>query len=353
MKIFTPIKINDMWIKNRIMMAPFLTNDALEDGSIQDSQIDYYVERAEGGVGLIMVEGTYVTESRKFSPKCLGIDSDSHIKGLEKLVKKLQPYGAKVAIQIGENLRAQDQKPSVLTVKEIEEVIGRFANAAKRVKEAGFDSVEFHVGHHYTLADFVSRRTNTRDDEYGRTFEGRTKILKEIIERSKEKVGKDYTMMCRINGDEFIVGGNTLKHQQKLAKQLEELGIHALDITCNGRWDDGVDAYAAKRSCPTREWPDAVNMYLAEGIKEAVRIPVIGGGIVSNPETAEKALEQNKCDMVYLGRPLFRDPFWPNKAREGKWDEILGCDFDNYCLQTLRNNERTECKYRAKKKGQT
>lgn len=343
MKMFTPIRINNMWVKNRLMMAPFLTNDALEDGSIQQRQVDYYIERAKGGIGLIMVEGTYVTKARPFSPKCLGIASDQQTPALKKLVQQVKSYGAKIAIQIGENLNVEKKKPSDFTIDEVYGIINNYVDATIRVRDAGFDAVEYHVGHHYTLADFLSKRTNTRQDEFGKNLEGRMKIVVEIVERSKEKVGKDYTMMCRINGDEFIVGGNTLKDSQTLAKRLEQIGIHGLDITCDGRWDDGVDGYAAKRSCPTREWPDAVNIYLAEGIKEAVRIPVIGGGIISHPEVGEKVLQQNKCDMVYLGRPLFRDPYWPAKAKEGRWDEILVCKFCNYCLKTVRENKRVEC----------
>lgn len=343
MKMFTPIKINNMWVKNRLVMAPFLTNDALEDGSLQQRQIDYYVERAKGGIGLIIVEGAYVTPNRKFSPKCLGIDNDTLIPTYKEFVKQLQYFGAKVAIQIGENLYIEKLKPSDLAVKEIYEIIDNFVNATIRVREAGFDAVEFHAGHRYTLADFLSKRTNTRQDEFGKTIEGRFKTIAEVIERSKEKVGKDYTMMCRINGDEFVVGGNTLKDSQIIAKRLEKIGIHALDITANGKWDDGTEAYGAKRATPTAEWPNAVNIYLAEGIKEVVRIPVIGGGKISHPEIAEKILQEGKVDMVYLGRPLFRDPYFPIKAKEGRWDEILECKFCNYCSKNLRENKRTEC----------
>jgi 2,4-dienoyl-CoA reductase-like NADH-dependent reductase (Old Yellow Enzyme family) len=343
MKMFTPIKVNNIWIKNRLVMAPFLTNDALDDGSIQQRQIDYYVERAKGGIGLIIVEGTYVTPNRKFSPKCLGIDNDALIPTFKEFVGQLRSFDVKVAIQIGEDLDEENLKVSDLTVSEIHKIIDNFVNATDRVRKAGFDAVEFHLGHHYTLANFLSKRTNTRRDEFGQTIDGRMKIVTMIVEKSKERVGKDFTMICRINGDEFLVGGNTLKDSQIIAKGLEEIGIHALDITANGRWDEGMEAYAAKRACPTTEWPDAVNIYLAEGIKEVVRIPVIGGGKISHPQIAEKVLLANKADMVYLGRPLLRDPYFPVKAKDGRWDEILECKFCNYCAKTMRENKRVEC----------
>lgn len=150
-EIFTPIQINKMWIKNRIVMAPFLTNDALEDGSIGQRQIDYYLERAKGGIGLIIVEGAHVTASRKFSPKSLGIDSDYLIPRYKEFVKQLKSFGAKVAIQIGENLHSRELKPSDLSVEKIYKIISNFVDATARVREAGFDAVEFHLGHSYTL----------------------------------------------------------------------------------------------------------------------------------------------------------------------------------------------------------
>lgn len=353
MKLFTPIQINKMWIKNRLVLAPCLTNNANEDGTLKEGQIDYYEERAEGGIGLIIVEGAYVTGARKFSPKCIGVDSDHQIPGLKKLVERIKPYGAKVAIQIGENLKLAEKKPADLTVEEIQEIIDNFVSAAARVKEAGFDAVEFHMCHSFTLADFVSRAANKREDEYGRGFEGRMKIVSEIVERSKEKVGKNYTMMCRVNGDEFLVGGNTLKDSQMISKRLEELGVHAVDVSCGGRFEDSPEThdysspevgYSASRTCPTPAWPEATNIYLAEGIKKAVRIPVIGGGRITHPSIAEKVIEENKTDLVYLARALFRDPYFPIKAQEGRWDAIQTCKGCNHCLETLCANQRVECK---------
>jgi 2,4-dienoyl-CoA reductase-like NADH-dependent reductase (Old Yellow Enzyme family) len=259
----------------------------------------------------------------------------------------------KVAVQIAESLKAEELKPADLTIDEILKIIDNFVKATLRAREAGFDAVEFHAAHHYTLADFISKKTNTRRDNFGKNFEGRMKILLEIIAKSKEKVGNDYTIICRINGDEFIVGGNTLKDAQFIAKRLEEIGIHAIDVSCNGKWDEGIDAYSANRICPTKEWPNGANIHLSEGIKKVVRIPVIGGGLISHPEIAETILEENKCDLVYLGRPLFRDPYWPIKAKEGRWGEILECKFCNFCLKLLRSNKKVECKYRSKGRQNT
>ena len=355
MKLFTPIQINNIWLKNRLVLAPLLTNYANDDGTLKAEQISYYEERAKGGVGLLVIEGAHVNKMRKFSPKSIGVDSDCQIPRLKELVERIHSCGAKVAIQIGENLDAEEKTVENLTIGEIEEIIDHFVNAACRVKEAGFDVVEFHLCHCYTLANFISKLANKRKDEYGSGFEGRMKIVTEIVKRSKEKVGKNYTMMCRINGDEFVVGGNTLKDSRMIAKRLEGLGIHAIDISCGGRFEDAPKSddsdsvkmgYSDSRCVPTRAWPEAVNIGLAEGIKEVVRIPVIGGGKITNPGTAEKVLQENKTDLVYLGRALYRDPHFPKKAQEGRWDEINECISCNHCLEGLytKPDERVECK---------
>lgn len=351
-----------MWIKNRLVYAPCCINAALEDGLMSQEIIDHYVEIAKGGVGLIIVEGTCVTEGRNIAPKGLSIYSDDHMPGLEKLVKQLSPYKVKVVLQLVENLNWNEMLVTDLPVEEILRIIDNFVNAADRAKKVGFDAVEYHACHGYTLSAFLSKYRNHRDDEFGKGFKGRMKVMEEIIKGSRKKVGNRYPLICRINGDEFLVGGNTAKDAVRIATRLEQIGIQAIDVSC-GRFDEECKqmgklqegqtqtvGYSASRVALTGEWRDGANLYLAETVKEAVNIPVIGGGKVTHPHVAEDALRKNKADMIFLGRPLFRDPYYPKKAEERRWDEIHQCIACNFCVDALMQNKQVKCRFATDRK---
>ncbi len=340
-----------------MVFAPCCINAALEDGRVSQEIIDHYVKIAEGGVGLIIVEGTCVTQGLKIAPKCTALTSDEHMPGLEKLVRQLKRYRVKVAIQLVENLNWNELTITDLSRQEILQMINHFVSATDRAKRIGFDAVEYHACHGYTLSAFLSKYRNHRDDEFGKGFSGRMKVMEEIINGSKEKVGDRYPLICRMNGDEFLVGGNTPKDAGMIARRLEHIGVHAVDVSC-GRFDEECKdvgklsegrtqqvGYSASRVALTDEWPDGANIHLAEFIKTSVHIPVIGGGKITHPHTAESILQQNKADLVFLGRPLLRDPFYPKKAAERRWDEIHQCIACNHCVHMLMENKRVVCRF--------
>lgn len=345
MLLFQPFSLGPLQLRNRLVMAPCGSNTASDEGFPTELQVDYYRQRAQGGLGLIIVEATTVNyERRRRDTKCLGINDDRFIRPLRTLVKKVQDEGARIGIQLVDSLVRIGKKPSDLSKEEVYGIIEDFVQAAARAQQAGFDLVEFHFAHLYTLADFLSRQTNKREDEFGKGFEGRMRIAEEILTRARRQLGSDFVMGCRINGDEFVLGGNTFADSQLIAQRLETLGSNFIDVSAGGRpEEDGSWGYSFSRTIPPREMPDAVNAYLAGGIRNQVNVPVIHAGKIGHPTVAETVLENGQADLIALGRPLLADPFFAKKAAEGRWDEIQVCRFDNGCMVDFRQGQPWTC----------
>jgi len=350
-KLFEKIKVGELELKNRIVMPGMLTNFAAEDCKVSDRHIDYYVERAKGGVGLIIVEATGVDlPVGKGLPRQLGNCSDEFIPGLKRLSQAIKSHGAKVAIQVHHSgLRRPAGGPIVgepvgpsksawspgvlwgreLSVEEIQDLVERFSDAVKRAKDCGFDAVEFHAGHQYLLSEFLSPYSNKRTDAYGGSPEGRMKFLLDIIARTKEKVGDDYSLFCRISGDEYSEAGLTLEDSAEIAWNLEKAGINAINVSVSNTPPGERPARGVMLNCPPMRVPEGCWVHLAAGIKEKVGIPVIAVGRITNPFLAESILEEGKADLVVMGRALIADPELPNKAREGRIDDIRPCIYCN------------------------
>ena len=344
MKLFTPISIGALELKHRMIMVPCGVNMASPDSFISDRQYRYYQRLARGGLALLIVEAAAVRADRKAIPCQVGVYSDTFIPGLQKLVDLIHAEGSLAALQIMDPLMAADKVPSDLTVNEIHQLVEDFAQAARRVREAGFDSVEFHMAHMYALADFLSKKTNTRKDEYGGDLKGRMRIVEEILGRSRELLGSDYPILCRINADEFMVGGNTLLQSRPIAQRLVELGADCIDVSAGGRpGAEGPRSYNAFRTVPTADMPDATNAYLAAAIKKVVSVPVITAGKIGTPDVAEEVLQEGQADLIGLGRPLFADPDFPQKTLEGSWDDIFQCRFCNRCMVLVWKGESVVC----------
>ncbi len=181
------------------------------------------------------------------------------------------------------------------------------------------------------------------------------KIVKEVLARVKAAVGEDFPIGCRLNGDEFILGGNTLQQSRQIAKKLADWGIHYLSVSAGGKFEDGqiydgiawpYSGYSGTRTMPTKDMPDGVNVYLAEDIRKIVSlygIPVFTAGKIPSPELAEAILESSKADLIALGRPLICDPDWPNKTKSYRWHEIVNCKYCGSCTDNDRNFEPVVC----------
>ncbi|MHB1418171.1 MAG: oxidoreductase [Bacillota bacterium] len=352
--MFTETSIGSIKLKNRFVMAPMHTNSATPDRLVSDELINYYRRRALGEVALIIVEMTMVSEeSRTISSgriagaKGLGIFKDDCVPGLKKLVGAVHDTGAKVALQLGDSrLVSSQQKPADLDNDVIRNIINNFVDGAIRTAAAGFDAVELHMAHRYTLSDFLSRRGNQRKDEYGGGVEGRARIATEIISRIKGTLGQEYPVIARINGDDFQPGGNTLLDAVGIARLLVEHGADAIHVSAGGRTEDGGNrSYSCHRQEPGEEFPLGPNVYLAAGVKKALqgRVPVIAVGKILTPEYAEEIISEGQADLVALGRPLLADANFVKKSMEGNSSGINTCITCNNCLMALLKDDRVKC----------
>jgi 2,4-dienoyl-CoA reductase-like NADH-dependent reductase (Old Yellow Enzyme family) len=345
MQLFNPLHIGGVEVPNRLVMAPMLTNYASRDGFVTDALIDYYVARAKGGAGLIIVEAAGVIDLP--GPYLLRIYNDDYVPGLRKLVEALHAEGCMVGLQIVHWLRISSsgyyETPVEVPDEKIGAIIDSLIRGARRTKEAGFDMVEFHGAHSYTLSSFLSLAGNKRKDRYGGSLERRFRIVEEVYKGSREILGDDYPMGIRINGEDFVRGGNTLLHTRQIARKIDELGFDFLDISAGNRFEDGPDGYSKIRGLPDATMPDGVNVYLSADLKKEVSIPVIIAGKICRSDLALEIVSQEKADMVGLGRGVLCDPDIPLKIKEGRGDEIISCKYCNYCFKTIREFKPIEC----------
>jgi 2,4-dienoyl-CoA reductase-like NADH-dependent reductase (Old Yellow Enzyme family)/thioredoxin reductase len=334
------------------------TNYATSDGSITQRHMEYYRERARGGVGLVIVEGAFVHPIGRGASNQISLTDDKKIEGLSKLAKAIHAEGAKAAIQLYHGgrqtssliLRAQPvsasdvpcklvgETPRPLSLEEIEETIEAYAEAARRVKEAGFDFVEIHAAHGYLVNQFLSPATNLRKDKYGGDLTGRTRFLLEIIQRIKEKAGEKFPIICRVNGDDYYEGGLTLADAKKIAQIIEKTGVSAIHVS------GGIYDSANGESTAPMWLPRGFMVPLAQGIKNVTRIPVIAVGRINDFRLAEEIVEKGQADLVSMGRALIADPEAPRKAIEHKEAEIRPCIACNEgCINMLFLSKPATC----------
>lgn len=356
-KLLEPTKLGAIYVKNRIVMPPMCTRLARPDGSVTKELINYYEERAKGGVGLIIVEYSFIDEKESRAAICqLGAHSDHMVPGLSELAETIKAYGAGAILQIAhggrqttpEIMKHQPVAPSAipckvtgvlpreLTIAEIEEIEDAFALAANRVKRAGFDGVELHGSHGYLICSFFSPYTNKRTDKYGGSTENRAKFALEIIEKVREKVGRNFIVGIRISGDEFVSGGLTLEETTKIARLLELGGVDYIHVSA-GNFE------SAPHFVNPMYFPRGYLLHLARAIKTHVNIPVIAVGSL-DVYTAEKALREGVADLVAFGRALIADPEIPKKIAENRIDDIIPCIRGNEgCLSRFFAGKAIRC----------
>lgn len=354
MKVLEPVKFKNLELKNRIVWLPAVSWLADEEGFVTDELIERHVERANGGVGMIIIEATGVLDRK--SPKLLRINDDKYLSGLTKLVDAVHEAGAKISIQlihyVKQSRSGWKQDVKDLTDEEIEQCIQDFVDATVRAKKAGFDAIELHDAHGYTLSSFTSL-LNKRTDEFGRGTAGKCKIVTDIIRRAREAVGPDYCIGIRISGEEFVLGGNTLKQTREMAKIFGEAGINYMSVSAGGKTEDGAwyKGYSGNRCMPTANYPDGLHRYLADGIREILEpmgIPVIVSGKITSLEMGEDVLDKGEADLIGVCRPLLADHEWITKQVEGREKEIIKCIYCNGCLEKDQTWDPVNCVVREK-----
>jgi 2,4-dienoyl-CoA reductase-like NADH-dependent reductase (Old Yellow Enzyme family)/thioredoxin reductase len=340
-KLFKPGFIGKMRLKNRLIRAAMWTTYGALDGSVTDRIIRHYRELASGGAGLVIVEYSHIDKkSSKSLHGQLSAAGDEYISGLGWLAMTIKQNGAKAGLQISHAgaqtvltafpkkvpsripwqaiLGRGEPAPEELNLEEIEGIVEAFGDAALRARRAGFDFLEVHASHGYLLTEFLSPATNKRIDRYGGSLENRMRILIEIIQNIRRKVGADYPLSVRLNGSEYLEGGITIQESVETAKVLEKNGVNAIHVS------GGTHRNMDKLVVPMY-WPRGYHVWAADAIKKAVKIPVIASGSITTPELAEEILEEEKADFISLARPLVADPFFPKKAEEGRSEDIAPC----------------------------
>lgn len=391
--LFSPMKIGNVEIKNRIIMAPMCMGFGQYNGCATETMMDYYEERAKGGVGLIFTEITRIndiTGASSFGQ--LGMSHDYQIPALREMADRIHKHNCKIMVElhhpgrqnlglmigtvpicnIGSKLmgnlytkiltqavipqgkklqdkhivprtvapskcersKMSDSVNRELSVNEIKRIICQFIEGAVRVKKAGCDGVELHAAHGYLIQQFLSPNTNKRTDKYGGSLENRMRFLLEIIDGIRSNCGKDFPIVVRLTVDEMYseIGQNGKGYN------LEE-GIKMAKILS----DKGIDAIDVSSAAydtfnywlePTSFTP-GWRKYLASEVKKVVDIPVIAANLIRSPKQAEMQLEEGTQDFISLGRPLIADPHWPNKVKSGNENLIKRCVCCLYCFESM------------------
>jgi 2,4-dienoyl-CoA reductase-like NADH-dependent reductase (Old Yellow Enzyme family)/thioredoxin reductase len=364
-RILEPLHLGKISFRNRIVMSAMNTNFASADGSVTTQFIEYYAERARGGTGLIIISAAAVDRNARKRTGGLLIDDDSFIGGLRALVDRIHQYGAKVFQQINHNgrllssmshgiFRIQPVAPSPvphpitgeipkeLSRKEIEEIIGKFGDAALRVQKAGFDGVEIHGAHGYLLNQFLSLYTNKRQDAYGGDWEGRQRFPLEVVAGVREKVGSDFPISYRLSAEEYVKDGLTIEETESFAPRLEEAGVDLIHVSA------GINESPLMqlKVVPMMDTPRGWLLPVSGRVKKRVNIPVIAVSRINSPEVAEQAVAERKADMIAVGRGLIADPHWVRKAAEGNSQQIRKCIACNQgCMERLIQEKQITCIY--------
>jgi 2,4-dienoyl-CoA reductase-like NADH-dependent reductase (Old Yellow Enzyme family) len=372
--LWSELQIGKLTARNRLGMAPMGTMFVSEDGTPTDQMICYYSARARGGVGIVVVEVTHVTERHgRGIARMSTFHSDYQIERFKQLANAIKAHGSLAILQLSlgfgmrgtlnEDLRlkygdpisassyevripenslpkafkvlegAKIQTPRPLETWEVKELEYLWIKAAERARKAGFDGIEIHAAHGLLIADFMSPYSNSRDDEYGGGKEGRLRLVRSLIRQANSKVRDDQFLVgIRISADEHCAGGLTLKETKSIVPVLVDEGVDY--ISCgSGRMESYLWTFPEKEGALLEEVSE---------IKKVSKVPVFCPNI-HKPETAERFISEGKADLVLLGRSLLADPEWPKKAREGRGKEIVPCIFCYTCLGVIAQDQSIRC----------
>lgn len=338
-KLLQPIQVGKYTFKNRIVMPACETRLSNPDGSSTREMADYYGERAKGGAAAVIVENTFVdTKESRSSLVSSGLATDHLVASHYYVSEAIKNGGAVAILQLSHGGRQAtagatglqpvapsavtckfvQREPRALSLEEIVEIEDKFAAAAVRAKNAGFDGIEIHGAHGYLICSFVSPYTNKRTDEYGGSLENRTRFPRNIIKKCREAVGPDFIIGYRISAEEGVEGGLTCEETAKVAALLQN-DVDYINVAA------GIYETMSTYIIPPNYEPHAMVVPFAKKIKEAVSACPVFVVNSLNPETAEAALEDGAADVIAFGRGLIADPYLPTKLMEGRREDIRPC----------------------------
>jgi 2,4-dienoyl-CoA reductase-like NADH-dependent reductase (Old Yellow Enzyme family) len=368
-ELFSPITIGAVTLDNRIVLPAMVTRLSGEDGRVNDDIRARYVRFARGQPGLVVVEAMAV-HSAKSGP-LLRISSDDFKPGLTDLAKRCHDAGpSKVAPQIIHFLKISRsgwrQTIDMLSRADIDRIVDDYAAAAMRARECGFDAVELHMAHAYTLSSFLSR-LNPRRDEYGGTLENRLRLPARVMECVRRALGPDFTVGVRFVGEECVRGGYTVVDAGPIAMRLARAGADYISLSAGGKFEDArkiegeplypYTGYSGDRCMPGSAYPDGANLHIAEGVRRYLRArgddtPVVAVGKIGTLALAEHVIASGQGDMVGMARALLADPDIPKKWRDGREHTVVRCLYGNVCKTLDENFRRVDCTLWPKKSGQ-
>lgn len=301
--------LKNIQLKNRVVMPPMCMYSANQQGEVNNFHLVHYGTRALGGVGLIIQEATGIMPNGRITDQDLGIWDDHHVEGLKKIVEIIHEHGSVAGIQINHAGRKAKvdhpigpsaityggdyATPKEMTLQDIKEVVKAFGQAARRANEAGYDLLEIHGAHGYLLFQFLSPISNKRTDQYqdGKVF------LREVMEEVMKYWPKEKVLALRVSAYEYVEGGVTPDTISEAINYVKDLGLDLIDVSSGGNVLVKINAYPGYQ------------LDLAKRVKELTHLPVIGGGLITDLRMAEHAVSSRRCDLVYLGRELLRNPY--------------------------------------------
>lgn len=360
----SPLNIGTMCIKNRTVMTSITMmycEEGPDGGYVNDKLLNFYLERAKGGVGLLIAGGV-ATDNYVGYENMMRLNDDRYIDGIKKLADGVHQNGSKLCLQFLQTGRYGNTKavfgdvntlsassvpttfspdiPREMTKEEIHMVISHAADAAIRAKKANVDAIELCANSGYMISQFLSEVTNKRTDEYGGSFENRCRFGMEMIETVRNVVGNDYPLILRVAGNQYMPGGYGLDETIAFCKLAVSAGINAIDVT--GGWHETIIPQLPA------DVPNGAFVYLAEAIKKAVSVPVISSNRHNDPKEAEVLLACGQADFIGLCRTLVADPYWPEKAFTGKEHEIRKCLACNQgCFANVFNHKPCKCLFNS------
>ena len=357
-QLFSPGKIANLELKNRIVMPAMGCSLAESTGEAGARIIKYYADRARGGAGLIITEITRVDdETGVGTPNQLSVTNTHMIAQLSRLVEAVHAYDTKLFVQLHHpgnqtpsrliggkqpvsasdvTCRVIGEQPRPLTTEEVEAMVKKFVTGAVIAQKSGVDGVEIHAAHGYLVSQFLSPHTNKRTDKYGGSFEGRMRFITEIIMGIKAYCGAKFPISVRMNGSDYLDDGISEEDAIMQAKYLEKLGISVLNISC-GTYDSGATIIEPNY------FAEGWKKHLAANIRKSVSIPVIAVCNIKHPAIAEQMLEEGNVDFVGIARGQLADPDWGIKAKTGHDKLIRKCIGCMECFRILNDGLPLGC----------
>ena len=349
--LFRPLDLGFTQLKNRVIMGSMHTGlEELPDG--HKRMAAFYSERARGGVGLIVTGGIGPNEEGSTHPSTVRLDTDEAIKNHKEVTDAVHIAGGKICMQIlhtgryayGPKLVAPSAvqapinpyKPKALEADEIEKQINDFITTATQAQRAGYDGVEIMGSEGYFLNQFIARRTNHRDDEWGGEYENRIRLPIEVVRRVREAVGERFIIIYRLSMLDLVEGGSTFDEVVQLGKEIEKAGATIINT--------GIGWHEARIPTIATKVPRAAFTWVSAKFREQLSIPLITSNRINTPDVAETVLARGDADMVSMARPFLADPDFVRKAQQNKADEIntcIGCN--QACLDHVFSGKMTSC----------